>query len=92
MFTSKTTVTTGNLGKKLSKSIDNLMDKGSELLDAGMKVMDEAFKEADTSVNVKVSTTIRVRLTPEQLEHIKMGATLSFTAQGVTILLEKKPS
>ncbi len=88
MFSSKTTVTTGKIGAKLSKSIDDLMDKGSELLDAGMKVVDEAFKEADTSDNVRVSTTIRVRLTPEQIESLKAGAVLGFKAEGTTITLE----
>jgi hypothetical protein len=95
MFTSKTTVVTGKMSKTLSKSVDDLMgkgsemlDKGMEMLDAGMKVMDEAFKETDTSANVKVSSTIRVRLTQAQLQQLKMGASLSFQAGGTTIRLE----
>lgn len=87
MFTRKTTVVTGKIGGKLSKSVDSLLEKGAEMLDAGMKVMDEAFKEAET--DEAVSTTIRIRLTKQQIADLQMNRTLTFKAEGVTILLER---
>lgn len=84
-FTEKTIVTTGKFsGSKLSKSIDALMDKGTEMLDAGMKVMDEAFKETDEAV----STTIRIRLSAQQISDLQANRTLTFKADGTTIRLE----
>lgn len=89
MFTKKTTVvtSTGKLSGKLSKSVDDLMAKGSEMLDAGMKVMHEAFKE--TGTDEAVSTTIRIRLTAQQIADLQVNRTLTFKAEGVTILLER---
>lgn len=87
MFTRKTTVMTSKLGGKLSKSFDNLMARGSEMLDAGMEVMDEAFKEAET--DEAITTTIRIRLTAQQIADLQVNRTLTFKAEGVTILLER---
>lgn len=85
-FEKKTVITsTGKFSSsKLSKSIDALMDKGTEMLDAGMKVMDEAFKETDEAV----STTIRIRLSAQQISDLRAGRTLTFKTDGTTIRLE----
>lgn len=95
MFTEKTTVrrTTGKMSGKISKSVDDLMAKGSEMLDAGMKVMDEAFDEAfkGETLSEAVTTTIRIRLTTDQIDDLRVSRTLTCKAEGVTILLEKEP-
>lgn len=89
MFTQKTVVTktTGKFSSsKFSKSVDSLLEKGTEMLDAGMKVMDEAFKE--TATDEAVSTTIRIRLTLQQVSDLQTGKPLTFRADGTTIRLE----
>jgi len=90
MFTQKTVVTktTGNFSEKLSKSLDDLMNKGMETLDAGMKVLDEAFKETESDETESVTTTIRIILTPQHVSDLAANRTLTFKAEGVTILLE----
>jgi polyhydroxyalkanoate synthesis regulator phasin len=91
MFTTRKTVvtTTGKFSSKLSERVDDLLGKGMETLDAGMKVMDEAFREAETDATEAVSTTIRIRLTSQQVSDLQAGRTLTFKTDSTTILLEK---
>lgn len=85
MFKKTVVVTSGKVGGKLSKSIGKMMDKASETLDAGMKVLDDVLDAADEAV----STTIRIRLTPEQVSDLCEGHTLQFKADGTIIRIER---
>lgn len=87
-FTKKTVVTT--VGGKLSKSVDKVMqkgsemlDKGMEMLDAGMDMLDEALEHTET-----VSTTIRVSLSSEHVNALLKGRILEFKADSTTIRIE----
>ena len=89
MFVKKTVVSTTSTGDSgLSKSIDALMGKGAEMLDAGMKVMDEAFKNVDKA-EAKTATSIRITLTPDQAFALMGGKALTFKAKDTVITLEK---
>ncbi len=94
MVTRKTVVTTiRESGEGFSKSLDALFDKGKETLDAGMKVLDEAMKSIDpdpAETFEVVSTTIRIRLTPQQVIDLQQGCMLTFSGGGTTILVEVK--
>jgi len=91
MFTTRKTVvtTTGKFSSKLSERVDDLFGKGMETFDAGMKVMSEAFREAETDATEAVSTTIRIRLTSQQVSDLQAARTLTFKTDSTTILLEK---
>lgn len=88
MFTRKTTVTrtTTTGSDKVSKGFDDLMAKGSDLLDAGMNLMDEVFNGEEEVQTV--TTTIRIRLNVAQVAALAANRTLTFKAEGTTILLE----
>lgn len=89
MFTTKKTVVTttrGSGSNKLWKSFDDLMDRSSELIDAGSKLLDEAFRGEEASE--AVSTTIRIRLSAQNISDLYLKKPLKFKTEGITILLE----
>jgi Golgi nucleoside diphosphatase len=88
MFTRKTVVTTtGNFSsKKISKAFGGLMDKGMEMLDKATEMLDEMFYESEEPEIV--TTTIRIRLTPQQISDLQAKRPLTFRADGTTIRLE----
>lgn len=105
MFTTKKTIVRTSTGKfdssKFSKTFDDLMNRGSdfleagmEMLDSGMKAMDEAFADAENSEETveTVSTTYRIRLTPQHISDLNSKKSLTFKADGVTFILEGEQS
>lgn len=88
MYKTKTTVVTGKMSRKLSQSVDDLMDRGMGVLDAGMKVVRDVLKETENSEGVE--TTIRIRLTAKQIYDLAAKKTLTFKVDGTIIRLEAK--